>query len=160
MCLFDRAKHTRSVHPHARGEHIAVRPDASPVAGSSPRAWGTWQRSSHSRAPGRFIPTRVGNIPSAMPAATATTVHPHARGEHTSSIPLIYQRFLSNQEFTEIARHKTHQVSYYQIVKERPSLPQPEERKQVLRHRVLPASACWFLASQNRTLPRCSCAKP
>ena len=52
--------------------------------GSSPREWGT--RSTAAIAGGiyRFIPTRVGNTVSWLTIATASTVHPHASGEHAS----------------------------------------------------------------------------
>ena len=72
-----------TVHPHARGEHIVARRIASPATGSSPRPWGTQGLQAYVRAAGRFIPTPVGNTSSSTPHRTASTVHPHARGEHT-----------------------------------------------------------------------------
>ena len=51
-----------SVHPHARGEHLAASPNDCLGGGSSPRPWGT--------------------LLQAAPRASACTVHPHARGEH------------------------------------------------------------------------------
>ena len=33
--------HRHAVHPHGRGEHITATASSTPVAGSSPRAWGT-----------------------------------------------------------------------------------------------------------------------
>src|SRR5439155_21409981 len=51
-----------SVHPHARGEHVA-----------DPRLAGrdAWS-----------IPTRVGNTNDDHRVTSSSTVHPHARGEH------------------------------------------------------------------------------
>ncbi len=146
--------------------------------GSSPRAWGTPPLRCGLLDAGRFIPTRVGNTPEISASAIAKSVHPHARGEHfiqgvgacaqNGSSPRAWgthflhpvdvPAILDEENSTE--EKPAHRILCYQIVKERPSLPQPEERKQVLRHRVLPVSACWSLASQNRTLPRCSCARP
>ena len=50
-----------AVHPHARGEHSAVRFRARGIAGSSPRPWGTLAHHVEDVHRGRFIPTPVGN---------------------------------------------------------------------------------------------------
>ncbi len=50
-----------SVHPHARGEHVASCSDSSRSSGSSPRTWGTRDAAGVEDASDRFIPTHVGN---------------------------------------------------------------------------------------------------
>ena len=52
----------KSVHPHARGEHVERHPHQERVIGSSPRTWGTSMQAQRGRAERRFIPTHVGNI--------------------------------------------------------------------------------------------------
>ena len=52
------------------------------MCGSSPRTWGTLPNCVMAVGAGRFIPTHVGNTCSASLVNEATTVHPHARGEH------------------------------------------------------------------------------
>ncbi len=98
-------KDARSVHPHARGEHTLLFRRPRIAHGSSPRAWGTLAAKVMSLVGNRFIPTRVGNIPTIPPGPRLerfiptrvgnimvseenqgrATVHPHARGEHMSS---------------------------------------------------------------------------
>ncbi len=51
-----------TVHPHSRGEHLKRRGQNNGGRGSSPLAWGTSVSNHPRRAPGRFIPTRVGNM--------------------------------------------------------------------------------------------------
>ena len=70
------------VHPHARGEHPAEITVQLPVAGSSPRAWGTQSPHHFPDREARFIPTRVGNTPRPECTPARSAVHPHARGEH------------------------------------------------------------------------------
>ena len=70
-----------TVHPHARGERFAWVLVEEPVAGSSPRTWGTLQRGGRRNVAERFIPTHVGNAAPAASALRCTAVHPHARGE-------------------------------------------------------------------------------
>ncbi len=71
-----------AVHPHARGEHLAVQAADAPDDGSSPRPWGTPPVAHREAAVPRFIPTPVGNTwPPARPRSRRP-VHPHARGEH------------------------------------------------------------------------------
>ncbi len=74
-----------AVHPHARGEHTAARGYYSLPAGSSPRTWGTLFSSDHVCLTLRFIPTHVGNTSAASPERAPSTVHPHARGEHSKT---------------------------------------------------------------------------
>ena len=50
-----------AVHPHACGEHVRQQHHAVPVAGSSPRVWGTPAFQVAGALAIRFIPTRVGN---------------------------------------------------------------------------------------------------
>src|SRR5258708_7831206 len=51
----------RTVHPHARGEHMSVSEPALLSNGSSPRPWGTRNHAGGLRFLERFIPTPVGN---------------------------------------------------------------------------------------------------
>ena len=76
----------RSVHPHACGEH-----DARPLPdlghnGSSPRMWGTRWNVKTDGGRCRFIPTHVGNTPPDCGTSRSSTVHPHACGEHATTI--------------------------------------------------------------------------
>ena len=70
---------SRTVHPHACGEHDCGHCSLLAANGSSPRMWGTHFSIGISALKLRFIPTHVGNTPT---APTAPTVHPHACGEH------------------------------------------------------------------------------
>src|SRR3970040_2047353 len=74
------ADHT--VHPHTRGEHSHRGAAQEHFHGSSPHAWGTRLPPRSLCAATRFIPTRVGNTSSSMPAGRPSPVHPHTRGEH------------------------------------------------------------------------------
>ena len=98
-----RAQMAATVHPHARGEHIAPFSGPSATNGSSPRTWGTQSRRRIPRrcrrfipthvgnthpasvdvAEQRFIPTHVGNTGDKKPPLEPPPVHPHARGEHS-----------------------------------------------------------------------------
>ncbi len=49
------------VHPHACGEHVSPAAERVLRVGSSPRMWGTRNRTQHNLGGGRFIPTHVGN---------------------------------------------------------------------------------------------------
>ena len=74
-----------TVHPHGRGEHAAEHAGQAFEGGSSPRAWGTLE-DRLGLSPGyRFIPTGVGNTPRSCWPWPARTVHPHGRGEHSTS---------------------------------------------------------------------------
>jgi len=76
----------RPVHPHACGEHGMPRRGAWAATGSSPRLWGTPGREGDPLAEDRFIPTPVGNTPRARTCAGSPPVHPHACGEHCTSV--------------------------------------------------------------------------
>ncbi len=52
---------TLTVHPHARGEHVARCCVVGRRLGSSPRTWGTLIIANGSHYGTRFIPTHVGN---------------------------------------------------------------------------------------------------
>ncbi len=73
----------RTVHPHARGEHLSAMPSSSATCGSSPRPWGTPHHFCKLDGSFRFIPTPVGNTSGPARRVCPAAVHPHARGEHT-----------------------------------------------------------------------------
>ena len=73
---------TATVHPHARGEHVAYGHSAVGAYGSPPRAWGALVTGRAGHFQGRFTPTRVGSTNSRVSTIAGHTVHPHARGEH------------------------------------------------------------------------------
>ena len=50
------------VHPHRRGEHDRCYGKLVDSTGSSPQAWGTWERPNTPLLDCRFIPTGVGNM--------------------------------------------------------------------------------------------------
>src|SRR3989344_3343761 len=85
-----------SVHPHARGEHLAAYTAPRRVPGSSPRAWGTRFFLPPPPRPLRFIPTRVGNARRVHRGLRHPPVHPHARGEHTRPPPPMASPFGSS----------------------------------------------------------------
>ena len=69
-------------HPHAGGEHFAMKLAEMAKNGPSPRGWGAPRNANTMTADLRTIPTRVGSTNSAfMPNATPSD-HPHAGGEH------------------------------------------------------------------------------
>ena len=76
-----------AVHPHARGEHISMTVWPFTVSGSSPHPWGTRLLRIAGVAPGRFIPTPVGNTIESFIGRHSQTVHPHTRGEHEPVAP-------------------------------------------------------------------------
>ena len=78
----DRSAATKSVHPHARGEHDLMPARCTGRAGSSPRPWGTRVTGLLRVRPERFIPTPVGNTWGRPCRGSSGAVHPHARGEH------------------------------------------------------------------------------
>ena len=82
-----RARRSRSVHPHARGERLNHSAEVSAHCGSSPRPWGTPRAPALQSVPLRFIPTPVGNALHVRPSRPGWSVHPHARGERASSSP-------------------------------------------------------------------------
>ena len=75
-----------SVHPHACGEHVLYLSPLMICSGSSPRMWGTHLPGLLKCRPIRFIPTHVGNTPLLRPRRIRRPVHPHACGEHSSTI--------------------------------------------------------------------------
>ena len=79
-----RARST-AVHPHGRGEHTTLDVRDRVTTGSSPRAWGTLFQPDAEPKIARFIPTGVGNTGASWGAPPAIAVHPHGRGEHTST---------------------------------------------------------------------------
>ena len=76
--------HVDSVHPHACGEHFNNIFIITARNGSSPRMWGTLNRSTTRNVVNRFIPTHVGNTFFYHIGIIQYSVHPHACGEHTS----------------------------------------------------------------------------
>ena len=76
-----------AVHPHARGEHRRKVDKDFPDGGSSPRSWGTQEKTSADMSQSRFIPTLVGNTFYNYWKDLTDAVHPHARGEHLSFSP-------------------------------------------------------------------------
>ncbi len=78
---------TRSVHPHACGEHASTLVPVQYRAGSSPRMWGTRSPGSLFAASSRFIPTHVGNTCQGPGNCRSRPVHPHACGEHGTQSP-------------------------------------------------------------------------
>src|SRR5450830_1917004 len=59
------------------------------VSGSSPRPWGTLERTREADPIARFIPTPVGNTDGCSRYSCLLPVHPHARGEHSG--PCAYE---------------------------------------------------------------------
>ena len=90
-----------AVHPHACGEHLLwLRPEYQ-SRGSSPRLWGTHVLHGGLAIDVRFIPTPVGNTFGHDQNIGLVAVHPHACGEHTSSIPLISCSVFKEQNATK-----------------------------------------------------------
>ena len=83
---------SKPVHPHTRGEHLRKIVLSLYPSGSSPHAWGTLPSGSSALSKLRFIPTRVGNTPYGRISGSDWSVHPHTRGEHTSSTSLNYRQ--------------------------------------------------------------------
>ncbi len=92
-----------TVHPHMRGEYVALPGDGSPgrrfiptcvenmwrwhenqypIDGSSPHAWRIFTRHISDPQPLRFIPTCVENIFVRWNIKRMYAVHPHMRGEY------------------------------------------------------------------------------
>jgi hypothetical protein len=90
-----------AVHPHARGERNSRAVQGLPAIGSSPRTWGTRIDGRCANRCGRFIPTHVGNAMITRTTCAFLAVHPHARGERTTPISLIYNGFFPAQFSTE-----------------------------------------------------------
>ncbi len=77
-----------AVHPHARGEHRIHGIRRTARHGSSPRPWGTHHFVSCLSSLNRFIPTPVGNTEAGHLVGYSLAVHPHARGEHQTTVSL------------------------------------------------------------------------
>ena len=77
-----------AVHPHARGEHSSFQHIKGGECGSSPRSWGTPQSQVLTGWQARFIPTLVGNTRRLHALTNPKSVHPHARGEHSSRLSI------------------------------------------------------------------------
>jgi len=73
---------SKTVHPHACGEHTEVCGGTVHGRGSSPRLWGTHQVDQGMKRVDRFIPTPVGNTILFISFQPQIAVHPHACGEH------------------------------------------------------------------------------
>ena len=78
--------YSSSVHPHACGEHNNYLVLLMDGLGSSPRVWGTRYLCDYIDSELRFIPTRVGNTQQWRQTGIYHPVHPHACGEHSSSM--------------------------------------------------------------------------
>ena len=74
-----------AVHPHIRGELLPSCSSTTSLSGSSPHTWGTHGPGSLDLDGCRFIPTYVGNSSISSSPSTTATVHPHIRGELSSS---------------------------------------------------------------------------
>ncbi len=81
-CSYRSTRSPTSVHPHACGEHGGHRHRIPSRFGSSPRMWGTQQRTAGGFHHFRFIPTHVGNTCLTAAWKRHLSVHPHACGEH------------------------------------------------------------------------------
>ena len=75
-----------SVHPHACGEHRFSSMRDIVSIGSSPRMWGTRESPFLLQFTGRFIPTHVGNTCILRCSFSYEAVHPHACGEHLTTV--------------------------------------------------------------------------
>ena len=104
------------VHPHACGERPIVVQRLQRTYGSSPRMWGTGIAAPGLRDDFRFIPTHVGNGPTAWRSCSFRPVHPHACGERApNTVRAWFERGSSprmwgtgahsNTEFDNIAVH-------------------------------------------------------
>ena len=80
-----RISRTLSVHPHARGDNNYGINQVYSEYGSPPRAWGQLLMLYLPTRKPRFTPTRVGTTPASISPRAFATVHPHARGDNTSS---------------------------------------------------------------------------
>ena len=94
------------VHPHACGEHAHSKAVSKCLPGSSPRLWGTQEASCSREGNRRFIPTPVGNTTGSRSRGACLPVHPHACGEHTSSISWKSYSIFNERTSTENKYHK------------------------------------------------------
>ena len=77
--------HSYTVHPHGRGDNFVSASPATAWNGSPPRAWGQWGGDGTMPVPTRFTPTGVGTIRSCMYRSSRAAVHPHGRGDNTTT---------------------------------------------------------------------------
>ena len=80
--FFYKIFNSKTVHPHACGEHNIQKNYKLLLVGSSPRLWGTHLLTSVKTRVIRFIPTLVGNTTTNTSSTGESPVHPHACGEH------------------------------------------------------------------------------
>mgnify|MGYP006286333997 CR=1 FL=1 len=83
----------RSVHPHPRGEALALRVRVHGAIGSPPPAWGSRAEDETLGATFRFTPTRVGKPSPPLVAHSGGSVHPHPRGEAPGSCATLTSAF-------------------------------------------------------------------
>jgi len=76
---------SRSVHPHTRGDINFSQLTRNCNSGSPPHAWGHRARALSRLGPWRFTPTRVGTSSIFSQRSSSASVHPHTRGDITSS---------------------------------------------------------------------------
>jgi len=74
-------RHRPTVHPHVRGDSRNVPERPRGRGGSPPRAWGQPCRRGPLADGRRFTPTCVGTAGRTTSGSTASTVHPHVRGD-------------------------------------------------------------------------------
>ncbi len=75
-----------AVHPHGRGDNESPATREYVAYGSPPRAWGQWSYDRLFQSSLRFTPTGVGTIESVGCVFSASTVHPHGRGDNVWTI--------------------------------------------------------------------------
>ena len=73
------------VHPHTRGDNYFVVKYLNQPHGTPPHAWGQFVWYSPWFNLCRYTPTRVGTITFPSKIGSFTTVHPHTRGDNSSS---------------------------------------------------------------------------
>ena len=71
-------------------------------SGLSPLARGTHEMVASHFTPNRFIPAGAGNTFSAEGTLSAIRVYPRWRGEHTNHILLFYNKFIHQEQSTDI----------------------------------------------------------
>ena len=76
-----RPQRSASVHPHTRGDISGPTTTSPPPVGSPPHAWGHRELIDVTVEEWRFTPTRVGTSAIRPRQATASSVHPHTRGD-------------------------------------------------------------------------------
>ena len=75
-----------AVHPHGRGDNAPSPRRNVSSNGSPPRAWGQCDVDNLDPPARRFTPTGVGTIALAMRSARRRSVHPHGRGDNSSTL--------------------------------------------------------------------------